>query len=370
MKAPSWFPFQKQELRGQDTRGIPAVYIRANGVDAYDPYKQKAIKFGIFMGIAITVGEVPAFLSVNPYTHQPDPAWSALGIFFAIATLLMGLFYLRIEQYFHSEASHKYQLFGAFTLRVRKWFKCKFVSPVGTIERIPDELAKNLRAVLDGKFEQMKTDATLANLKDKVRDPSKLNTFYMPLPENELPDCVLLSPAPEPSYLHNGSPAEIIWDKNIRRVPKLEDFDFAVLGEYRFEIEGVPEIQVVPICYPAGTFFDFTDSSERALMPATINAGVVNQAIQNTDAKLLGYEATQLVVLLKRQIETNRKIDDKNTEFSSDMAGKILELEEAIARKQDRVPEKKPSKMGSVIGYAIIAGGLILTVALAWKWFF
>lgn len=371
-KLPSWIPFQDKGTRGQDTTGVPPVYIRCNGIDQYDPYKQKAIKFGVFVAISITVGELPAWFSVNPYTHQPDPAWSALGIFFAVATLLLGAFYLKIEQFFHSEEAHKFALFGAFTLRVRKWYKCKFVSPIGTIERIPDDLAASLRAILDEKVTEYKNQATaLKDLKDKIRDPTKLNPYYFPLPENELPDCLLLSTAPEPSYLHNGSPAEIIWKKNIRRVPKLEDFDFADLYDYRFEIPGIEEVQVVPICVAAGTFFDFTAAIERALLPPVIDNQVVASAVEAIDAKLVGYEATQLVTLLRRTVNVNRKIDDKRDEAEADMAGKILELEEAIAKKKDRQPEKAgPSKVKTAFAIAAISIFALIGAGLAYEWFF
>lgn len=376
--APRWWPWQHrtQWVLGQD---LPEAYVRLSTLtNVYDPYKKKAI-FLFFLGMGV-IGmlDIPGLFFTNPYTHLVEGPAAYLGILGAIAVGLLGLLGLWGYQYYKDYEVMQFT-FGAFNLRVRKNFRVAFHAMIGTIERVPNELAEELKAVLDKRVEELRqltkvqpiTVQDYKQAKDTPTTPNvpvasqqgqaalvgtrreDLHLFWLPLPGLPVPGVALLSSASWPEELTCPLPGEWIWEGWIRHA-KGEVFDLAVAGEWQFKQQATGEIVTVPICTAAGTYYDFTWGLERALKPPTIDASTMEWAKNNVSARVVGLEAVKTLQVYRDADEVRRSLEPTIREQVTDMVGGILELLQLEGKIEPR-EVKAQTRWGLYVGVAIMA---------------
>lgn len=367
MKTPGWWPWQAKQRIFEEI-DVPPVYLKLLRLtNVYDPYKKKAFwLFGVGVAVIIVL-DIPGIFFTDPFTHVTKPEAAYLGIIGATAVGLMGLFSLGAYQYFKNNEVANWT-FGNFTLRARRKLRIKFQAPIGTIERVDEKLMLQIRAVVDEKFKEklaeFKQLAKVRGLDETklVRNPSVLNGFYVPMPGCPLPDAFLLSPASEPSLLIDPLPGEYIWGGWIRQ-GKGDDFDLAVIDEYRFKLPGVEDVQVVPICVAAGTHYDFVHALERALIPPKLDSEVVETAKQMADARIVGIEAVRQLQVYKDAEVARENTQPVLTELTTDIAGNVLDILDLTNRTGQRLPGKR-SRAGIVAGSVIVIAALGVVVWL------
>ncbi len=350
---------------------MPPIYLKLLRLtNVYDPYKKKAFwLFGVGVAV-IAVLDIPGLFFTDPFTHVTKPEAAYLGIIGAVGVGLMGLAGLWAYQ-FHKNNEVANWTFGDFKLRARRKLRIPFQAPIGTIERVDEKLLLEVRAIVDRKFKaQLEEFKQLAKVKQLdetrltklIRDPSVLNWFYVPMPGCPLPDLFLGSPAAEPSLLIDPLPGEYIWGGWIRQ-SKGDNFDLAVIDEYRFKLPGVQDVQIVPICVPAGTHYDFVHALERALIPPRLDTEVVETAKQLADARIVGVEAVRQLQVYKEAETARENTQPILTELVTDISGNVLQLIRATNRFSE-APLKGRGRLGVAIGGVIVIAALATVIWL------
>jgi len=402
MKTPRWWPFQEKRrwIIGGD---LPEPYVRLAGLtNVWAPYRRKAA-FLFFLGIGIiAMFDIPGLFFTNPYTHVVE-GWSAyLGILGAITIGVLGFVALWGFQFYKDSEVAPFD-FGGFLLRVRKSIRIPFHAIVGTIEKIEDDIAEKIMAVIDRKLEEVRqlqkvqpipkvnvtpndgapTSPTQNPLAPPQKPPEallkaeggKLNLFYLPLPsllqKCGVPGIMHLSTADSPEQLHNELPGEWIWEGWLRHA-KGETWDLAIVAEWPFlsPTDGTTQC-LIPITCAAGTYYDFTWGLERALNPPVLNSGVVEKAMLNADARVVGQEAIGQVVLYRSALQAERQLKPQLMELGTEIAGNVLNL--MVARNEIGVkPQDKNrgAKVGAYVGVAVVVSvlGFVGWLALhGWK---
>jgi hypothetical protein len=373
---------------------IPKAYVELlTFTDPWAPYKRKAW-FLFLVGMSVIVAlDVPGLFFTNPYTHVTEGPAAYLGVLGAVVIGLNGLGFMWWYQ--HKKDSDVMQFeFAAFNLRVRKSLRVGFHALLGTIERIPDGLANDLKAILDNKADELRqankvrpletvdipagtinvtgggSPAPLAKIDQPNPAQVKLNLFYLPTPGCPIPGIGLLSPAATPEDLKCPLPGEWIWE-GWNRHAKGEVFDLAVIGEWQYRLQGQSTISVIPICAAAGTYYDFTFALSRAFTPPILNTAVIELAKQNIQAHHLGLEAVGQVQVYRDALAVREAMETPIRDQVTNIVGGILELLEAEG-KLDPVAVKPRTHYAAYIGATIVLTVLGLGVYLAthgWKLF-
>lgn len=384
--------FWRQKQRWAVGSEIPKPYIDLLGfTDPWAPYKRKAW-FLFLVGMSVIVAlDIPGLFFTNPYTHVTEGPAAYLGVLGAVVIGLNGLGFLWWYQAKKDSDVMQFE-FAAFNLRVRKHLRIGFHALLGTIEKIPDKLADDLKAILDNKIEELKQASKVhpiptdqvpgsainvtdgqspAPLAKTDQQPgAKLNLFYLPTPGCPIPGIGLLSPAPTPEDLHCALPGEWIWE-GWNRHAKGEVFDLAVIGEWQYRLAGQTQINVVPICAAAGTYYDFTFALDRAMHPPILNNQVVQLARNNVSARVVGLEAIGQVQVLREAIGVREAMEVPIRDQVTTIVGGILELLEAEG-KLDPSTVKPKTRWGAYIGVTVILTTFAVVGYLAthgWKLF-
>ncbi len=334
--------------------------------NVYDPYKKKAV-YLFFLGMAV-IGmlDIPGLFFTNPYSHQTNPEAFYLAVIGAIVVGLMGLVAIWAYNY-HKNDEVANLTGGAFILRARKKLRVQFHWIYGTIERIPDLLAKEVQAIVDKDLEELRQLAKIKELDEAkeqiIQDVAKLNWFYVPLPDGcPLPDLLIGSPAKDPKQLAMPMPGEIIYKGWIRKM-QVEIFTLGVIAEHRFKYPGVDEIQIVPICVGAGTYFEYVSALEHAITPPQVDTSIVQGAKQLADARIIGVEAVQQLQVYRDAVSAHEQTRPVLMELATDIAGNILDLITLRNQPGNRQGEKK-GHTGAIVGGTLLIGGLALGVWL------
>lgn len=386
MKPPKWWPWQTRRrwVIGPD---VPLVYVKLLGLtNVYDPYKKKAYFLFVLGMSVIGMLDVPGLFFTNPYTHVVEGPAAYLGILGGITVGVLGAAGLWAYGYYKSEETMLFT-FGAFNLRVRKALRVPFHAITGTIERVANDAAEQLKTILDKKLEEMRqlhkvqpllpaptpTQTTQTAIAPKEASPIVstsygVNLFYIPLPtlleKCGCPGVFLLSRAMAPEDLTNPLPGEWIWEGWIRK-GKGEVWDLGLCGEWQFSLPGTNEVQLVPIMAAAGTYFDFTWGLERAITPPVITLDTVTTAKQNAAARLVGLEAVSQLQVYKDALNAERSIKPTYMELATETAGNILELIMLRNKIGVQAVKESHSKLGAVIGAVVVIATLGFLTFLA-----
>jgi hypothetical protein len=343
-----------------------------------------------------TIGmlDIPGLFFTNPYTHIVEGPAAYLGILGAIVVGLTGLMGLWAYQ-FQKDSEVMQFTFGAFNLRARKNVRVPFHALLGTIERVPENLAEELKALLDKKIEELSQLAKVKPIETTAKhvnpdepsyqppeqqmiqpgtgvmvptDPTgkrkhDLNLFFIPTPGISIPGVLLLSYAQVPEQLINPLPGEWIWEGWIRHA-KGEVFDLGVCGEWQFKLPGQPFTNTVPICAAAGTYYDFTWGLERALAPPLIDQRAIMLAKQNGAARIVGLEAVKTLEIYRDAAETQEALMPTFRDQVTEMVGGILEVL-SLTNQFTPPSTKKKTRYGLFVGIVFVASAVSLVGWLA-----